>query len=344
MEFKAKEIAALLKGVIEGDQEVVVSNVSKIEDGKPGTLAFLANLKYENYIYTTNASIVLVDKTFVPKQPVKATLLRVDSAYDAFATLLQLYESMRPKPVGIEQPSFIAEGVKLGEELYVGAFAYIAKGVKLGRGVKIHPHCYIGPGVSIGDDTILYAGVKIYEGCVVGSSCIIHAGAVIGSDGFGFAPEGDHYKKIPQIGNVVVGNNVEIGANTCIDRATMGSTVIGDGVKLDNLIQIAHNVVVGSNTAMAAQAGVAGSTKIGEHCLIGGQVGIAGHLQVGAGTQIAAQSGVVQCLPNEASTLMGTPAFNVRSFQKAHIIFKKLPEIYTQINQHEKDIKELKSK
>ena len=272
MEFKAKDIAALLGGVVDGDPEVIVNNVSKIEEGKPGTLAFLANPKYEHYVYTTQASVVLVNKTFEPAHEYACTLIRVESAYDAIATLLQMYEDMRPKPQGIEQPSYVSESATIGEKPYIGAFAYIGKGAKIGNNVKIYPQTYIGDGVTVGDDTIIYAGVKIYSGCVVGKSCILHAGVVLGADGFGFAPEGDHYKKVPQIGNVVVEDNVEIGANTCIDRATMGSTLIHKGVKLDNLVQIAHNVVVGGNTVIAAQTGIAGTTKVGENCVFGGQV------------------------------------------------------------------------
>lgn len=341
MEFKAKDIAALLQGTVEGNPDAVVNNVSKIEEGKPGTLAFLANPKYEQYIYTTQASVVLVNKTFVPAQACTCTLIRVESAYDAIATLLQMYESMRPKPSGIEQPTYIHETATIGENPYIGAFAYIGKNVKLGKNVKIYPQSYIGDGVSIGDDSTIYAGVKIYQGCTIGKSCIIHAGAVIGADGFGFAPEGDHYKKIPQIGNVVLEDNVEIGANTCIDRATMGSTFIRKGVKLDNLIQIAHNVVVGSNTVIAAQTGVAGTTKIGENCTLGGQVGIVGHLQIGAGTQIAAQSGISSDVP-EKSILRGSPAFDLPKYQKCYVMFRKLPELYNQIKDLEKEVKKLK--
>lgn len=343
MEFKAKDIAALLNGVVEGDPEISVNNVSKIEEGRPGTLAFLANPKYEHYIYTTEASIVLVNKTFEPAQELSCTIIRVESAYDAIATLLQMYESMRPKPVGIEQPSFVSDSAVMGENPYIGAFAYIGKGAKIGNNVKIYPQAYIGDGVSIGDNTIIYSGVKIYQGCVVGASCILHSGAVIGADGFGFAPEGDHYKKIPQIGNVVIEDDVEIGANTCIDRATMGSTFIRKGVKLDNLIQIAHNVVVGANTVIAAQSGVAGTTKIGENCVFGGQVGLIGHLTIGAGTQIAAQSGITANIP-EKSVLRGSPAFDLPKYQKCYVVFRKLPELYGQIKNLEKEIKTLKSK
>lgn len=343
MEFKAKDIAALLKGVVEGDGETVVCNVSKIEEGKPQTLAFLANPKYEHYIYTTGASVVLVNSDFVPAQPVPCTLIRVPSAYEAIASLLQMYDSMRARPVGIEQPSFIAEGVTMGEKPYVGAFAYIAKGAKIGNDVKIYPQAYIGEGVTIGDHTTIYAGVKIYHGCVIGSGCTIHAGTVIGADGFGFAPSGENYNKVPQIGNVVIEDNVEIGANACIDRATMGSTRIGKGVKLDNLVQIAHNVVVGENTVMAAQCGVAGTTKVGAHCMFGGQAGIAGHLNIGDRTSLAAQSGVTNDIAGN-TIYMGAPAFEVGKYRKCYVLFRKLPDLYGQLRELEKEIQIIKTK
>ena len=307
MEFKAKDIAALLKGVVEGDGEVMVNNVSKIEEGKPNTLAFLANPKYEHYIYTTAASVVLVNHDFSPVQQVPCTLIRVPSAYEAIASLLQMYDSMRSRPTGIEQPS------------------YIGKGAKIGNDVKIYPQVYIGEGVVIGDHTTIYAGAKIYYGCVIGSGCTIHAGTVIGADGFGFAPNGDNYNKVPQIGNVVIEDNVEIGANACIDRATMGSTRIKKGVKLDNLVQIAHNVVVGENTVMAAQCG------------------IAGHLRIEDKTMLAAQSGVTNDVP-EGSVFMGAPAFDVSKYRKCYVLFRKLPELYGQLRDLEKEIQTLKSK
>lgn len=343
MEFQAKDIAALLSGSVEGDPEVAVNNVSKIEEGKPGTLAFLANPKYEHYIYTTGASIVLVNEDFKPAHPCPCTLIRVKSAYDAIATLLQMYESMKPKPAGIEQPSYVSETATVGENPYIGAFAYIGRGAQLGNNVKIYPQAYIGDGVTVGDDTVIYSGVKVYAGCVIGKGCILHSGAVIGADGFGFVPEGDYYKKIPQIGNVVLEDNVEIGANTCIDRATMGSTRIHDGVKLDNLIQIAHNVVIGRNTVIAAQSGVAGTAKVGENCVFGGQVGIIGHLEIGNGTQIAAQSGITNSV-KEKSVLRGSPAFDLPYYQKCYVVFRKLPELYNQLRDLQKEVKELKMK
>lgn len=343
MEFRAKDIAALLQGVVEGNGDVVVNNVSKIEEGRPNTLAFLANPKYEPYIYTTEASVVLVNHDFTPAHGVPCTLIRVQSAYDAIAALLQMYENMRPQPSGIEQPSFISEGVTIGEAPYIGAFAYIGKGVKIGNRVKIYPQAYIGDGVSIGDDTTIFAGVKIYHSCVIGNNCTIHAGTVIGADGFGFAPTADTYKKVPQIGNVVLEDNVELGANVCIDRATMGSTRIKKGVKLDNLVQIAHNVVVGENTVMAAQCGIAGTTKVGAHCMFGGQVGLAGHIKIGDRTMLAAQSGVASDIP-EGSVYMGSPAFDASKYRKCYVLFRKFPELYGQLRDLEKEIQTLKSK
>ncbi len=339
MEFKAKDIAALLRGEIEGDGEVTVNNVSKIEEGKPHTLAFLANPKYEQYIYTTEASIVLVNKDFKPAQPVNCTLIKVDSAYDAIASLLQIYESMRQRPTGIEQPSFVDQSATIGQNPYIGAFAYIGKNVKIGNNVSIYPQAYIGDGVTIGDNSTIFSGVKIYHGCRVGSNCTIHASSVIGADGFGFAPNSDGtYKKVPQIGNVVIEDDVEIGANSCIDRATMGSTIISKGVKLDNLIQIAHNVVVGENTVIAAQSGIAGSSKIGKHCVFGGQTGMVGHLTVGDNVQVAAQSGIASNIGNDV-ILRGSPAFEFAKYQKCIALFRKLPAMYSSINQLEKDIK-----
>lgn len=343
MEFKAKDIAELLQGRIDGDAEVLINNVSKIEEGRPNTLAFLANPKYEHYIYTTEASVVLVNDSFVPAHPVPCTLIRVPSAYDAIATLLRMYEEMiKPKHIGIEEPSFIASDARLGKDVYVGAFAYIGRGAKIGDNVKIFPQAYIGDGVTVGDNTVIYAGVKIYYGCVVGHDCTIHAGTVIGADGFGFAPAGENYEKVAQIGNVVVEDYVEIGANACIDRATMGSTRICKGVKLDNLVQIAHNVVVGENSVMAAQVGIAGTTKVGKHCMFGGQVGIAGHLHIGDRTILAAQSGVTNDIP-DGSLFMGAPAFDAGKYRKCYVLFRKLPELYGQLRDLEKELQTLKT-
>lgn len=341
MEFKAKDIAALLRGVVEGDGEVVINNVSKIEEGKPHTLAFLANPKYEHYIYSTAASVVLVNEDFKPAKELPCTLIRVASAYEAIAMLLKMYEEMRPRPTGIEQPSFISDSATIGEDVYIGAFAYIGKNVRIGNHVRIYPQAYIGDGVTIGDHSVIYAGVKIYYGCVLGHSCTVHAGTVIGADGFGFAPSAEGYNKVAQIGNVVLEDNVEIGANTCIDRATMGSTRIQKGVKLDNLIQIAHNVVVGENTVMAAQCGVAGTAKVGRNCMFGGQVGIAGHLEIGDEVRLAAQSGVTNNIP-AGNVYMGAPAFDAGKYRKAYVVFRKLPELYGQLRDIEKEIQTLK--
>lgn len=341
MEFIAKDIAALLRGVVEGDERVAVNNVSKIEEGKPNTLAFLANPKYEHYIYTTQASIVLVNADFRPSKPVSCTLIRVPSAYEAIAVLLKMYENMRPQPSGVEQPSFVHDTAVVGTGHYIGAFAYIGRGAKIGDNVKIYPHVYVGDGVKIGDNTTVYAGAKIYYGCEIGHFCTIHAGTVIGADGFGFAPSAEGYNKISQIGNVVIEDNVEIGANCCIDRATMGSTRIKKGVKLDNLIQIAHNVVIGENTVMAAQSGVAGTAKVGANCMLGGQVGVAGHISIGDGVHLAAQSGVMSDI-EAGKMMMGAPAFEVSLYKKAYVLFRKLPELYGQLRDLKKEVQTLK--
>ncbi len=339
MDFKATDIAAFLNGELVGEGNVKVSNVSKIEEGKPGTLAFLANQKYENYIYTTKASIVLVNKSFVPKKEISATLIKVDDAYESFASLLELYMQTRMSvKIGIEQPSYISEEATTGEDIYVGAFAYIGKKAQIGNNVKIYPQVHIGENVKIGNDCIIYAGVKIYDDCIIGDRCIIHAGAVIGSDGFGFAPQKDGaYKKIPQIGNVVLEEDVEIGANTTVDCGTMGSTTIRKGVKLDNLIQIAHNVEIGQNTVMAAQTGISGSTKVGQNCMFGGQVGLAGHITVGDKVILGAQSGVGQSLKSD-QTLLGSPAFDIKKAVRAYMLLKELPQMRMDIQQLKKQI------
>ncbi len=340
MDFKATDIAAFLNGEIVGDGSVTVTNVSKIEEGKPGTLAFLANHKYENYIYSTKASIVLVNKSFIPKKEISATLIKVEDAYEAFASLLQLYAQAKMSiKKGIEQPSYISDEASIGEDIYVGAFAYIGRKAQVGNNVKIYPQVHIGENVKIGDDCIIYAGVKIYDDCVIGDRCIIHSGAVIGADGFGFAPEKDgSYKKIPQIGNVVLEDDVEIGANTTVDSGTMGSTTIRKGVKLDNLIQIAHNVEIGRNTVMASQTGVSGSTKVGENCMFGGQVGLGGHLKVGDRVMLAAQSGVAQNIKSD-QTLFGSPAFDMKTALRAYMLIRELPEMRKDILKLKKEIK-----
>lgn len=340
--FTAKQIATVLNGTIEGDSSVEVNNFSRIEDGKPGTLTFLANPKYTHYIYTTDASIVLVNNDFVAERPIKATLVRCFNAYAALAILLDMVEKMKPRKKGIEAMSFVADTAKLGENVYVGAFSYIAEGAVVGNNSQIYPQSYIGDNVTIGDNTIIYPGVKIYQGCTIGNNCIIHSGAVIGSDGFGFAPEGEIYKKIPQMGIVRIEDDVEIGANTTIDRAVMDATVIHQGVKLDNLIQIAHNVEVGENTVMAAQVGISGSTKVGKHCMFGGQVGLGGHITIGDNANIGAQSGIISNIAPEAK-ILGSPAVPVKDFFRSSIIFPKLPEMYRQLAQLQKEIDALKA-
>ena len=332
MEFTASQIATLLKGTVEGDPTVKVSKFSKIEEGEKGGISFLANAKYINYIYDTKASVVIVNNTFIPEKPVSCTLIRVPDAYQAITQLLTYYQQRRADKTGVESPSFISKTASVGDNLYVGAFAYIGENVKIGHNVKIYPHVYIGDNSRIGDNTVLFAGAKIYSESVIGKDCIIHANAVIGSDGFGFAPtENGDYNKIPQIGNVIIEDNVEIGAETTIDRATMGSTILKKGVKLDNHIQVAHNVVIGENTAIAAQTGIAGSTKIGKNCMIGGQVAIAGHIQIPDNVKVGAKAGIASS-PKEGAVLQGSPAMNVKDFYRSSAIFRKLPELKRQID------------
>lgn len=338
MEFSASQIAALVSGKVEGDGNVTVSTFAKIEEGHPGAISFLANPKYTHYIYSTKSSIVLVSNDFVPEEPISCTLIRVADPYATVAFLLDMVSKMTAvQPEGVEQPSYIAEGVEIAADCYVGAFAYVGKGALIGKNVKIYPQVYVGAGAVIGDNTILYPGVKIYHGCKIGKNCILHSGVVIGSDGFGFAPVNGEYNKIPQLGIVELEDNVEIGANTTIDRAMMGATKIRHGVKLDNLIQIAHNCEVGANTVMAAQAGVAGSTKIGAGCMVGGQVGFAGHIHVGDGSEIGAQSGI----PNDVkpgSRLMGYPAVNAGEFARQAVYTKNLGKLFDRVKKIEKEL------
>lgn len=340
MEFKAAQIAALIAGEVEGNPEACVNTFSKIEEAREGSITFLANPKYTHYIYSTEASIVLVSRDFVATEPVKATLIRVDDPYAVLSKLLEFAsQAMTPQPVGVEQPSFVAAGVEVPEDAYIGAFAYVAEGVKLGKGVKIYPQAYVGHGVTIGDNTIIYPGAKIYHGCRIGARCIIHAGVVIGADGFGFAPLPDGtYHKIPQIGIVTVEDDVEIGANTTVDRATMGTTVIGQGTKLDNLIQAAHNTEIGRNTVIAAQTGIAGSTKIGDNCMIGGQVGFSGHIHVGNRVQIGAQSGIPNDLA-DGSRVMGYPAVPLGDFARQAVYIKRLGQLFSRVSDLEKSLK-----
>ncbi len=333
MKFTAQQIADALQGTVDGDASVTVSTLSKIEEGKPGSLSFLANPAYEKYIYETNASLVIVNNNFKPEKKVSATLIRVNDAYMAFAQLLELYQQSKPQKTGISPKADIAPSASIGKNVYIGAFVVVGENSVVGDNCKIYPNTTLGDNVKVGNDTTLFAGVKIYDECIIGNSCTLHAGVVIGSDGFGFAPQQDSdFKKVPQIGNVVLEDKVEIGANTVIDRATMGSTIIKRGVKLDNLIQIAHNVVVGENTVIAAQTGIAGSTKIGKNCMFGGQVGIIGHLTIADEVKIAAQSGVGKTISEKGAILEGSPAFNARNFQKSYIHYRKLDSLVKRVN------------
>jgi UDP-3-O-[3-hydroxymyristoyl] glucosamine N-acyltransferase len=341
MEFTAQTIAGFLKGEIEGNPETKVNTIAKIEEGFEGSLSFLANPAYEQYIYTTNSSVVLVNKTFVPSAKIKATLIKVDNAYEAFASLLRLVEQSKPRKKGIHPSAVIEPSAKIGDDVYIGAFSYIGENCIVGAGSSIYPNTYIGDNSKVGDNCILYAGVKIYHECIIGNECIIHAGAVIGSDGFGFAPSANEYSKIPQLGNVILEDNVEIGANSAIDRATMGSTIIRKGVKLDNLIQIGHNVEIGENTVMAAHVGIAGSTKIGKNCMLGGQAGIAGHIKIADNVKIGAQAGIISDIKEDAAVL-GAPAIDIKQYMRAYTIFRKLPDLKTKLDAIEKDLKVLK--
>lgn len=342
MTFPAAQIALLINGTIEGDPSASVNSFGKIEEAGEGQLSFLANPKYEDYIYTTKASVIIINEGFQLKQPIQATLIRVADAYTAFATLLSKYqEIMQQQLSGVQEPSYIAKTAVCGEQVFIGAFAYIGEKAKIGRNTKIYPNAYIGNNVSIGDNCIIHPGVKIYHDCVVGNNVIIHAGTVIGSDGFGFAPQADgSFKKVPQIGNVVIQDNVEIGANTTIDRATIGSTLIKSGAKLDNLIQIAHNVEIGNSTVIAAQAGVSGSTKIGNGVMIGGQAGIVGHIQLGDGAKVNAQSGVSKSIdPGKAVT--GSPAYDYTAALRSQAVNRKLPELEKRVKELEALIRQL---
>ncbi len=337
MQFTAKQIATMLNGTVDGDETVAVSGVAKIEEGVPGSLAFLANPAYTNYIYSTDASIVLVNEGFKPEKPLKptCTLIRVANAYEAFAKLLQAYQQIKGQKSGIEQPSYVSSDAQIGDNCYIGAFAYVGAGAKIGNNVKIYPHVYVGDNASIGDNTTLFSGVKVYHECVVGKDCTIHANTVVGSDGFGFAPnsEGQAFVKVPQIGNVIIEDNVEVGSNTSIDRATMGSTVLKKGVKLDNLVQIAHNVVVGENTVIAGLTGVAGSSKVGKNCMIGAQVGVAGHLKIADNVKVAGQSGVGSNIDKEGEIVQGSPAISIGDFRRSYVLFRNLPKMNDRISE-----------
>lgn len=339
MKFTAQDIASMINGKIDGDPDVQVNKLSKIEQGQPGTISFLGNPKYTHYIYETDASIIIVSNDFLPEQPLKCTLIRVENPYEAFARMLEAYNQLVQDKKGISKNASIAESATLGVDCYIGDFTFIGENTIIGDKVRIFPGCYIGDNATIGNNTTLYAGVKLYIGTAIGSNCTIHGGSVIGADGFGFVPqENDQYQKVAQIGNVVIEDYVEIGANTTIDRATLGSTVIKKGVKLDNLIQIAHNVEVGENTVIAAQTGIAGSTRIGRNCMIGGQVGITGHLNIGNDVKIAAQSGISTDVP-DGSIIMGSPAFDISSYRKAYVHFRNLNKLVDRINTIEKEFK-----
>jgi UDP-3-O-[3-hydroxymyristoyl] glucosamine N-acyltransferase len=343
MEFSASQIAQFLNGEVLGNPEVTVSGLSKIEHGEQGTLSFLANPKYTEYIYSTKASIVIVNNTFVPEHEIAATLVKVEDAYSAFAKLLEIYDQYRRSSLtGISSLAFIHPSAKVSDDVYIGEFAVISANAVIGKGSKIYPQVYVGDGAKVGEDTILNPGVKIYHACVIGNRCILHAGVVIGSDGFGFAQqEGVDYKKVPQIGNVMLEDDVEIGANTTIDRATLGSTIIRKGVKLDNLVQIAHNVIIGEHTVIAAQSGISGSTTIGRFCQFGGQVGVTGHLTIPDNVKIAGQSAIGNSLTKEGAIMMGSPAFEIGQYRKAYVGFRKLPDIMKRLDLLEKKLKEL---
>ncbi len=345
MEYTAKEIADILNGEIDGDPQVKVQGFSRIEEGREGTISFIANPKYNKYIHSTKASVILVNKDFKPEDNNghRHTLIRVDDAYRAFARLLTLQDNNKLKKTGISSKATIQESARIGKDVFIDDFVYIGENAVIEDGVKILPHSYIGDGVTLGRNTVLYPGVKIYNHCEIGENCYFHAGVVVGSDGFGFAPQSNNnYEKIPQVGNVIIEDNVEIGANTCIDRATIGSTVIRKGVKLDNLIQIAHNVEIGVNTVIAAQVGIAGSTKIGSDCMIGGQVGFVGHLTIADKVKVAAQSGITSNIKKEGEVVQGAPAFDFGKYQKSYVLFRKLPDVYNKLQELEAEIKRLK--
>ena len=344
MEFSAQQIAGLVGGTVEGNPEVKVNDFAKIEEGRPGCISFLANMKYAHYLYETKSSVVLVNKDFKAEKETQTTLIRVDNAYETVAKLLTLAESMKPRKKGIDSLAFIDPTAKIGKDCYIGPFVAIGPGVVIGDEVVLHPHVTIGEKATIGNHTEIYSNAVIYHDCKVGNNCILHAGCVIGADGFGFAPTPNGYEKIPQIGIVTIEDNVEIGANSCVDRSTMGSTYIREGVKLDNLVQVAHNADIGRHTVMSAQVGVAGSTKVGEWCMFGGQAGIANHLTVANRTQAGAKTGIYNTVKKEGSTLQGMPAIDYNNFWRSSVVFKNLPDLNRQIYQMQKELNELKAK
>jgi UDP-3-O-[3-hydroxymyristoyl] glucosamine N-acyltransferase len=344
MKFSAKQIAELLNGTVEGNENTMVSSLSKIEEGKQGSLSFLSNTAYTNYVYDTDASVVILKHSVTLDRPIKPTLtlIRVEDPYGSFAKLLEMYYAISQDKKGIEQPSFIAPTATYGQDCYVGAFVYIGENVKIGNNVKLFPHCYIGDNTTIGNNCTFYSGVKIYHDCIIGNDCTIHASTVIGSDGFGFAPNSDNnYKKIPQIGNVIIEDHVEIGSNTSIDRATMGSTIIRKGVKMDNLVQIAHNVEIGENTVLAGGSFVAGSSKLGKNIMMGGQAGVVGHVKVADGVKIAGQSGVGSTIEEEGLIVQGSPAFSIGEYKRSYVLFRSLQKLNDRIRTLEKEIKSI---
>lgn len=343
MEFTAEQIANVIGGRVEGNKDAKVYTFAKIEEGTEGAISFLSNPKYTHYLYNTKSSIVIVNEDLELEKDVDATLIRVKNAYESIAKLLQIYEASKPKKTGVAPQAYIAPSAKLGNNCYVGPFAYVGEGAEIGDGCQIYPHAVIGDNVKVGTNCIFYPNTTIYQGCKIGNNVTIHAGSVIGADGFGFAPSADGYDKIPQIGIVVIEDNVEIGANTCVDRSTMGATVIHKGVKLDNLVQVAHNVEIGENTVMSAQVGIAGSTKVGSWCMFGGQVGLAGHITIGDKTFLGAQSGVPGSLKG-GEELIGTPPMNPRAYFKSQAIFRRLPDMYKDLNDAKKKIEELNEK
>jgi len=344
MEFTAKQIAGLLQGAVEGDENVAVRSFAKIEEGKPGAISFLANPQYEHYIYDTQSSIVLVNRDMQLSRPVAATLVRVDNAYESIARLLKVYEQATSRRSGVHPLACVASSASVGADCYVGPFAYVGEDVTVGRGTQIYAHVVIEERATVGEDCVIYPGASVYHDCVVGNRVVLHSGCVVGADGFGFAPTAEGYEKIPQIGIATIEDDVEIGANACVDRSTMGSTYVRRGVKLDNLVQVAHNCDVGSHTVMSAQVGVAGSTKIGQWCMFGGQVGIAGHAVIGDRVQSGAQAGIAGSMPKGHAVVQGSPAIEHKNFARSSVVFKHLPEMYAEMNRMKRELEELKNR
>ncbi len=343
MEFTAQQIAAFLNGTLEGNGEVVVTDVSKIESGLPGTLTFLANPKYTRFVYTTKASVILVNDDFIAERKIENTLIRVPNAYESLALLLNIVQNGYNNKVGIHPQAFVSESAQVGKDVYIGPYAVVSDNAVVDDGAKIYPHTFVDSNARVGENSVLYSGVKLFRNCTVGKNCIIHGNTVIGSDGFGFVQDNaEAYQKIPQVGNVIIEDEVEIGSNCCIDRATMGSTIIRKGVKMDNLVQIAHNVEIGENSAVVAQVGISGSTKIGKYCVLGGQVGLVGHIEIADHVKIGAQAGVNNSIKEEGAILQGSPAFKIRDFQKSQVLLRNLPKLNKEILELRKEIEKLK--